>query len=146
CGRAQAEGATGLPPFGDHQPLRYTKADDDGRCPGASKPFAIKSNLLLGYEVQTDVVELRFNGLDDVSAAWAFGSALRAALTRELDVETNEIGLMVESSEADLGGISYTILQFDQAAGGAGFSPRDVNLLSKLIEPMRALRDCKSEG
>jgi DEAD/DEAH box helicase domain-containing protein len=96
CGRAQAEGAAGLPPFGDHQPLRYRKADDDGRCPGASKPFAIKSNLLLGYEVQTNVVELRFNGLDDVSAAWAFGSALRAALTRELGVETNEIGLTVE--------------------------------------------------
>jgi hypothetical protein len=35
---------------------------------------------------------------------------------------------------------------FDQAAGGAGFSPRAIDLLSKLIEPMRALLDCKSEG
>lgn len=146
CGRAQAEGVTGLPPFEDHAPLRYTRADDDGRCPGASKPFAIKSNLHLGYEVQTDVVELRLSGLDDRGAAWAFGSALRLTLTRELGVEAGEIGLSVEPRKAALGGTGYTILLFDQAAGGAGFSPRAVDLLSTLIEPMRTLLDCTSEG
>ncbi|MFC7537173.1 DEAD/DEAH box helicase [Sphingomonas sp. GCM10030256] len=146
CGRAQPEGGTRLPAFDQHEPLRYTKADDDGRCPGASRPFAIKDGLLLGYDVRTDVFELHLAGLDNLGAAWAFGSALRATLTRELGVEVGEVGLVVEPRAADLGGTTYAILLFDQAAGGAGFSPRAADLLPKLIEPIKTLLDCKSEG
>jgi hypothetical protein len=146
CGRAQAEGVLGSPSFAEHRPLRYTKADDDGKCPGATKPFAIKQNLLLGHEIRTDVFELQLGGLDQSGAAWAFGSALRTALTRELGVELNEVGLWVEPRQTAIGGRSHTLFLFDHAAGGAGFSARAKDLFAKLLNPVRDLLDCKADG
>lgn len=146
CGRAQAEGVPGSPSFAEHRPLRYTKADDDGKCPGATKPFAIKQNLLLGHEVRTDVFELQLSGLDQSGAAWAFGSALRTALTRELGVELNEVGLWVEPRQTAIGGRSHTLFLFDHATGGAGFSARTKDLFAKLLNPVRDLLDCKVDG
>lgn len=146
CGRAQADGVLGSPSFAEHRPLRYTKADVDGKCPGAAKPFAIKRNLLLGHEVRTDVFELQLSGLDQSGAAWAFGSALRTALTRELGVELNEVGLWVEPRQSAIGGRSHTLFLFDHAAGGAGFSLRAKDLFAKLLNPIRDLLDCKLDG
>ncbi len=146
CGRAQAEGVPGSPPFAEHRPLRYTKADDDGKCPGAAKPFAIKQNLLLGHEVRTDVFELQLSGLNQPGAAWAFGSALRTALTRELGVELNEVGLWVEPRQTAIGSWGHTLFLFDHAAGGAGFSARAKDLFAKLLSPIRDLLDCKVDG
>lgn len=146
CGRAQAEGATETISFAEHKPLRYTKADDSGICPGAAKPFAIKQNLLLGHEVRTDVFELQLSGLDQPGAAWAFGSALRTALTRELGVELNEVGLWVEPRPTAIGGQSHTLFLFDHASSGAGFSLRAKDLFAKLLGPIRELLDCKVEG
>lgn len=146
CGRAQAEGAPGAPPFSEHKPLRYTKAGDDGKCPGTAKPFSIKQHLLLGHEVRTDVFELQLSGLDQPGAAWAFGSALRTALTRELGVELNEVGLWVEPRRTAIGGRSHTLFLFDHAAGGAGFSTRTKDLFAKLLAPIRDLLDCKVDG
>lgn len=145
-GRAQAEGVNGTPLFSEHKPLRYTKADDDGKCPGASKPFAIKHNLRLGHEVRTDVFEVQLKGLDQLGAAWAFGSALRTALTRELGVELNEVGLSIETRQTEIGGRFHTLFLFDCAAGGAGFSVRAKDLFAKLLSPIRNLLDCKIEG
>lgn len=146
CGRAQADGLPGTPSFADHRPLRYTKADDDGKCPGAAKPFAIKQNLLLGHEVRTDVFELQISKLDQPGAAWAFGSALRSALTRELGIELHEIGLWIEPRQTTTGGRSHAIFLFDHAAGGAGFSTRAKDLFAKLLNPVRDLLDCKVDG
>jgi DEAD/DEAH box helicase domain-containing protein len=146
CGRAEATGVPGNPPFADHKPLRYTKAEDDGKCPGRSKPFAIKQNLLLGHEVRTDVFELQLNGLNQPGAAWAFGSALRTALTRELGVELNEIGLWVETRQTAIGSPNHSIFLFDHAVGGAGFSSRAKDLFAKLLSPIRDLLDCKVDG
>jgi DEAD/DEAH box helicase domain-containing protein len=146
CGRAQAEGVPGSPSFAEHRPLRYTKADDDGKCPGATKPFAIKQNLLLGHEVRTDVFEMQLSRLDKPGAAWAFGSALRSALTRELGVELKEVGLWVEPRQTAVGGRSHTLFLFDHAAGGAGFSARAKDLFAKLLNPLRNLLDCKVDG
>jgi hypothetical protein len=136
----------GSPSFAEHRPLRYTKADDDGKCPGATKSFAIKQNLLLGHEVRTDVFELQLSGLDQSGAAWAFGSALRTTLTRELGVELNEVGLWVEPRQTAIGGRSHTLFLFDHAAGGAGFSARAKDLFAKLLNPVRDLLDCKVDG
>jgi hypothetical protein len=146
CGRAQAEGVPGSTSFAEHRPLRYTKADDDGKCPGATKPFAIKQSLLLGHEVRTDVFEMQLGGLDKLGAAWALGSALRSALTRELGVELNEVGLWVEPRQTAIGGRSHTMFLFDHAAGGAGFSSRAKDLFAKLLNPVRDLLDCKVDG
>lgn len=146
CGRAQAEGDTENESFSRHKPLRYTKADDGGKCPGTARPFAIKRHLLLGHEIRTDVFELELNGLGHEGAAWAFGSAFRTALTRELGIELNEVGLWVEPRETAVGGRTYTIFLFDHAAGGAGFSLRAKDLFVKLLAPVRQLLDCKVDG
>ena len=146
CGRAQAEGMLDSPSFADHRPLRYTKADDDGKCPGAARPFAIKQGIRLGHDVRTDVFELQINRLDQVGAAWAFGSALRTALTRELGIELSELGVWVEPRRTALGGREFTVFLFDHAAGGAGFSTRAKDLFPKLLNPIRELLECKVEG
>jgi hypothetical protein len=146
CGRAHAEGQPGQAPFSDHAPLRYTKADPDGKCPGASKPFAIKQRLALGHEVRTDVFELQLSGLDGLGAAWALGSALRTALTRELGVDLGEVGLAVTPRPTPLGGRVIAILLFDHASGGAGFSARASDLFARLLPTVRRLLDCQVEG
>jgi hypothetical protein len=43
----------------DHRPLRFTRADTEGRCPGNSRPFSVQSGLALGHEISTDVVEIQ---------------------------------------------------------------------------------------
>ncbi|PWR17912.1 DEAD/DEAH box helicase [Zavarzinia aquatilis] len=146
CGRAQAMDAPENLPFASHRPLRYTKADDDGKCPGASRPFAVKQNILFGHEIRTDVFELQLDGLDQPGAAWAFGSALRTVLTRELGVELNEVGLWIERRSTAIGGWVHSIFLFDHASGGAGFSPRAQDLFAKLLGPIRGLLDCGVEG
>lgn len=146
CGRAQPGGVPGLAPFSQHEPLRYTKADIDGKCPGASSPFAVKERLLLGHDVRTDVFELQLHGLDAPGAAWALGSATRMALTRELGVEIGEIGLAVEPRATAVAGRVFSILLFDHAAGGAGFSIRATDLFPKLLKPIRYLLDCSVDG
>lgn len=146
CGRAQAEEGHGNPPFSEHAPLRYTKADDSGKCPGTTRPFAIKQKLLLGHEVRTDVFELQLNGLDQAGTAWAFGSALRTALIRELGVELSEVGLWVEPRPTAIGGYTHILFLFDFAAGGAGFSTRTKDLFTKLLTSVVNLLDCKVDG
>ncbi|GJE42190.1 ATP-dependent RNA helicase RhlE [Methylobacterium soli] len=85
CGRAEAEHTSddpGKKPLHEHRPLRFTKADADGICPGNAGGFRIQTNLALGHEITTDVAEVQPTALSDPRAAWALASALREALAR----------------------------------------------------------------
>lgn len=68
------------------------------------------------------------------------------ALTRELGVELNEVGLWIEPRQTAIGGRSHTLFLFDHAAGGAGFSLRAKDLFAKLLNSVRDLLDCKVIG
>jgi hypothetical protein len=134
CGRASSEvgqadeGAeVSFQRQGWHRRLRGGR-DDDGtdRCTGSDNPFAIKRNLWLGGEEQTDVFQLRLRhpGFPDetipTTVAISLAIALRMALCRDLGIEIQEIGWAVQNSRER--GVGHRdIYLFDAAAGGAGY-------------------------
>lgn len=146
CGRAEPENASGKSSFSEHKPMRFTKADSAGLCPGVGKPFAIKRTLLLGHDVRTDVFELQLFGLGDKGAAWALASALRTGLARQIGIEVAEMGITVQSHKTALGGVVLSIMLFDLASGGAGFSPIASDHLPRLLQQAEQLLDCKVQG
>lgn len=150
CGRAEAghfkaEDVTQRPLL-DHKPLRFTKADEDGRCPGNGRGFAIQTALALGHEITTDVSEIQPRGLIDQNAAWALASALREALARRLGIGAGEIGISVALRENPVAGRTHSIFLYDRASGGAGFSPRLADLFEDILRDARHILDCSQPG
>lgn len=150
CGRAEADPpgvqTSAFRPLLDHRPLRFTRADADGKCPGNARPFSILSGLALGHEVATDVVEIQPIRLSREKAAWALASALREALARRLGVESTELGIAVDARSTSFGGRKYSIFLYDRAAGGAGFAPRLLDLFIDVLRDARAVLDCSQPG
>lgn len=150
CGRAaadhQAVGTPGFVPLDGHSPLRFTRADVDGKCPGNARSFAVLTSLALGHEISTDVVEVQPAGLERERAAWALGSAMREALTRRLGIESSELGIAVTPHSTSVGGRTHSIFLFDRAAGGAGFAPRLLDLFGDVLKDARAILECQQPG
>jgi len=170
CGRAEAQSGPIIEntrPLADHRPLRFTKADEAGLCPGNHRSFAVQEHLALGHDVTTDVVEVQIAALDDEAGAWAVASALREALARLLGVEAGEMGLSVARREAlarllgveagemglsvarresAIGGGAFSIFLFDRAAGGAGFAPRLREMFAETLNVAAGILDCKQPG
>lgn len=148
CGRAEREGLPGRDPdnFLSHRPMRFTKGDADGICPGAGRPFAIKRHLTLGHDINTDVVEIDLAALTDEGVAWALASALRTALAGRLGVEISEMGILVAPRDTPLGGHNYAILMFDHAANGAGFAPSALAHMPQMVIDARRVLDCPVPG
>ena len=148
CGRAEPASlvAKGAKPLEDHQPLRGTRRNAAGMCPGNEKSFKITTPLALGYEAATDVAELQPVGLEDEGAAWAAVSALREALGRRLGIETGELGIAVRSARSLMGQRTHSLFLFDRAAGGAGFSPNVVRLFEDVLQDAARILDCPEPG
>jgi DEAD/DEAH box helicase domain-containing protein len=130
------------PPLHEHRPLRFTKADADGFCPGNGRSFAVQTGLSLGHDIVTDVAEVRPAALTSAGAAWALASALREALTRRLGVEAGEIGLAVAQRTTAVGGTTHALHFYDRAAGGAGFAPRLTEMFEELLRDVRKILAC----
>lgn len=86
CGRAEADTdnrGLAAPPRAlvEHKPLRYRKGQD--LCPGNDKPFSVKRNIALGFEITTDVFELQLQHRLGRAGAHALVIALREALAQE---------------------------------------------------------------
>lgn len=150
CGRAEADppgvGTPAFRPLLNHRPLRFTRADADGKCPGNARPFSIVSGLALGHEISTDVVEIQPARLSREKAAWALASALREALARRLGVESTELGIAVDARSTPVGGRTHSIFLYDRAAGGAGFAPRLLELFTDVLHDARAVLACSQPG
>lgn len=149
CGRAEAQtGATvaNARPLADHRPLRFTKADEEGLCPGNHRSFAVQEHLALGHDVTTDVVEVQIAALDDEAGAWAVASAIRQALAQLLGVEAGEMGVSIALRESAIGGRTFSIFLFDRAAGGAGFAPRLREMFEETLNVAAGILDCKQPG
>lgn len=147
CGRAAPASATpGEHPLKDHEPLRFTRKAADGHCPGNDKPFKITQAIALGHETMTDVVELQPAGLEADGAAWAAISAVRAALTRQLGIETGELGLAVRPATTTLGQRTHSLFLYDRASGGAGFAPQAAALFETLLPDIVKTLDCPQPG
>lgn len=146
CGRAEAE--TGDPgnPLAGHAPLRFTKRNDDGICPGNGKSFAMQRSLSLGHDIITDVAEIQPSGLTSAGAAWALISALREALARKLGVEAQEMGMTAVPRQSALGQPTHSLFLYDKDSGGAGFAPNAVELLELVLSDARGILDCTVPG
>lgn len=143
CGRAApAAAGSATHPLKDHAPLRFTKRNADGVCPGNDKPFAVTPPIALGHETITDVVELQPIGLESEGAAWAAASALREALARRLGVETGELGMAVRRVSTPLGQATHSLFLYDRASGGAGFAPQAAALYEELLRDAATILAC----
>jgi DEAD/DEAH box helicase domain-containing protein len=139
CGRAGEAGSDSLL---DHRPLTPRNRMAADRCPGNDLGFAITRALALGYEVLTDVVEVQLPGLESDGAAWALGSALRDSLARWLGIEPRELGISVAPRDGKLGRRVPSVYLFDQASGGAGYTPRLLEQVYHVFERAALILDC----
>lgn len=146
CGRAEAatDGMDRL--LKDHKPLRHSRADAAGLCPGNDLSFKILYGIALGHQTLTDVAELQPVGLEEDGVAWALLSALRQALARRLGVETGELGMAVRPAWTPIGQKTHSLYLFDRASGGAGFAPQAVPLYDRLLRDAVAILDCHEPG
>ena len=133
-------------PLKDHRPLRFTKSDTEGKCPGNAHSFSILTGLALGHEISTDVVEVQPANLGNERAAWALASAMREALARRLGVESAELGVAVTPHETSVGRVTHSMFLYDRAARGAGFAPRLVDLFAEVLRDARTILDCRQPG
>ena len=146
CGRAEREKV----PFvaeevalAEHKPLRFTKANEDGTCPGNDRGFSIQRGLGLGHDITTDVAEVEIAGLVDPGTAWSIGSALREALARLLGVEALELGISVTSRPTAVAGIAQIIHLYDRASGGAGYATRLDDLFEDTLRVAADILACE---
>jgi len=151
CGRAEPEAApeNEAPPLpfemGAHRPLRSKR--NAGRCEGvdATSPFVIQRHRALGYQITTDVFELQLHDLPSASSALPLAAALRDALARKLGVEEAEMGLTVTQTTGDDGIGRWSVLLFDKAPGGAGFSVAAGAHIEDLLKDAASILDCPNK-
>lgn len=113
-----------------------------GHCPGNERSYAITEPMSLGHQIVTDVAEVQPAALGDESTAWAVASALRGALAEELAIETRELGVFVERATGVLGERTHSIFIYDNASGGAGYSPQLFHDFERLIAKAAKRLDC----
>jgi len=141
CGRAEPESNGAL---ANHESLTPRKGAG-GRCLGNDRTFSITEPIALGHEVLTDVAELQPSGLSNLGAAWALASAMRESLSRELGIETRELGLSVEPRTGAIGDRTHSIFLFDQSTGGAGYAPQLFADIPSLLASAAERLDCPSK-
>jgi len=150
CGRAEPESAPireGPPlPKGMavHKPLRRSKAQKTVRCVGvdASSPFTIQRHRALGYEVTTDVLELQLPDVQSGTVALPLAAALRDALARKLGVEEVEMGMGATQTRDEAGLGRWSVMLYDKAPGGAGFSVAGAPHIEELLKDAAEILDC----
>lgn len=149
CGRAETDSDnrgidTPQRALVDHKPLRYRKGHE--LCPGNEKPFSVKRNVALGFEISTDVFELQLQHKLARAGAHALVIALREALAQQLGIDADEMGFAVSQSRNQLGELTISLFLFDRAAGGAGFAVSFERLVRTVIERAEHILDCKTPG
>ena len=150
CGRADAMTSDGELPdiFKEpHKRLRGGKDNDQElECPGSHEDWPIKESLRMGVNIYTDVLELQLNQLNgqalDRELAYSSGVALRLALARNLGIDDQEIGTVVNSSRDTNGHQVYSIFLFDTAQGGAGYVKHALQELPTVFRHAQKIVQC----
>lgn len=144
CGRAEPNKKDGPSALFEHEALTPLKGQS-GRCTGNDRSFAIKREIALGYEVQTDVAELQLIGLPSKGAALAFASALREALVQSIGIETRAIGIGVQKTIGVLSQTLWSVFLYDQASGGAGYVTRLFDDIKNILVRTEEILNCRHE-
>ncbi|WP_420392105.1 DEAD/DEAH box helicase [Acuticoccus sp.] len=144
CGRAEPSAPGSLK---DHKPLRWKKGQSTDLCEGNANPWKIKEKVALGYETQTDVVELQLphHALLTRPSADALVVALREGLARRLGIEAEEMGVATALNRGETGR-SISLFVFDKTAGGAGFATALTDNLRDTLRRARYVLNCHTPG
>jgi superfamily II DNA/RNA helicase len=139
CGYATGEGETYNP---KHQNAYGSKCSNEG----AGREF------YLTHEFKTDVARITFKNQSaaDYNCMISVLFALLEAMSKELDIERNDIKGCLFRKKLDNGMIVYNLIIYDAVAGGAGHSRRivtpDGKVLSKVIQrAIKMMDDCDCE-
>ena len=146
CGRAQAEPADGSNPLQDHTPLRWGKTEDRKYCLGNNDGWKIRRTIALGHEISTDVIEIQLAKPLSDGGTNALAISLRESLARELGVEADEMGFATHQMPGPYAARSPSLLLFDKASGGAGFSISLENMLASVLKGCENILDCRTPG
>ncbi|MBU1346003.1 MAG: DEAD/DEAH box helicase [Alphaproteobacteria bacterium] len=136
CGRADEQAA------GPHRPLVGSETE----CGGPARQYALKTNLRLGHQISTDVLEFQPADWPKPGAGMALAVALREALARRLGVETDEMGIAIARRTDETNAPTVSIFLHDKASGGAGFSIQALELLPELLPEIERILDCAVPG
>jgi len=152
CGRSAEEDArrdAATPPLpkamADHKPLRRALEPDrrqDGACRGNDNPYGIKRHLALGYDLSTDIFELQLADVTSEAVATSLAVAMREALASLLGIETNELGWAAIPSIGADGQSGWSMMLFDRASGGAGFSSSTGRMVDDLLNWTAEVLNC----
>ncbi|WP_113905745.1 DEAD/DEAH box helicase [Aliidiomarina celeris] len=158
CGRAASMTAADTIPaeldvLKDHRPLGGAVAGGlKETCSGGH----VKSNIALGYQVRTDVLEICLR--KPLQQQWLTTSdehhvvantlaiAMREVLAEQLGISPQEIGFSTrEELDLENGAPRMVIQLFDEASGGAGFVITAIDDLVGLIRATRKQLECPSQ-
>jgi len=129
----------------DHRKLRGKK--HESICEGSSNTWAIKSGLLLGHEIYTDIVEIQLKNtlgiwLNDLKTAYTLAVALRNSLAAILGIQTSELGNDIRESVGPDGAICQSIFIFDHHT--AGYSTNIQKYFKEVFNQAKIILTCPS--
>lgn len=151
CGRADSmeEGCDGkakfpstLTPDRPHKALKAQKDGDKFKRPDCGGSSVVKSNIHLGCQIKTDVLEIVLKhptrneyilkSEEGKIIATTLVVALRQAIATKLGIATDELGYAVKVKKID--DQAVLVLQiFDDLSGGAGFSTTAANYIAEVL-------------
>ncbi|WP_293955610.1 MULTISPECIES: DEAD/DEAH box helicase [unclassified Sphingobacterium] len=148
CGRASTQPSD----LHNHTRLRGGKnrrgnQQDDTRCAGNDKAYAIRPNVILGGRFQTDYCEIRIkDGIGSYTAdprlLYTLGSVFVKILAQYLAIEAAELGFGIKKYNE-----YSTLFIFDTAKGGAGYAPQfSLYAIEIFKEALRTLEGCTCEA
>lgn len=161
CGRAESMTISGDVPVAlqadkFHRPVGgITGSRKEKDCSGAT----VKASVYLGYQIQTDVLELCLKspktGLwlsdtdQDQVIATTMAVALRDVIADQLGISSTEMGFSFRLDKDLHTGQGRSVIQiFDQVSGGAGFALAGLNdvvsLLNKAGRKLECRADCEN--
>ena len=155
CGRAESMTSAGDVPAQlqadkSHSPVGgLTGSRKEKDCSGAS----VKANVYLGYQIQTDVLELSLKSpvtglwlsdgdLEQVIAT-TLAVALRDVIADQLGISSSEMGFGFRLDKDLASGQGRSVIQiFDQVSGGAGFALAGLSDVVSLLHKAASKLDC----
>ena len=154
CGRAEPMLSDGNPPAAftpghEHKKLRSRK--DDRVCSGSTNQYQIKTGIVLGHQVRTDVLEIQLRDINgqwiaDRGIALTIAVALRDELAELIGVQTGELGCDVQETRSATDTRCQSLFIFDKfAAGYASSAERLMNQMFRdAAERLHCPKDCDS--
>lgn len=163
CGRADSmeesyDGEVKFPstltPDRPHKSLKAQKDGDKFKRPDCGGSSVVKSNIHLGCQIKTDVLEIVLkhptrneyilNSEEGRVIATTLVVALRQAIASESGIATDELGYAIKVKKID--DQSVLILQiYDDLSGGAGFSTTAANFIAEVLRSLIEKLNCVDE-